>query len=310
MKSKKKISVCICTYNGEQFLEEQLVSICTQTIIPDEIVVCDDHSTDSTPKIIHSYMNKYPQIEWKIYINENNVGWRTNFRNAIEYSSGDVIFLCDQDDVWKKDKVETFMNFFNNERSGLISSYYEPLLMDGAKEKLKSSSCDTRTLSKYTCSHKSFYYRAGCTFAFTRDIADDFLLCWRKEFAHDNLLWYISLIKNSLFCLDYGAILFRRHSSNASSFSYKKISKKSSFNIYTEIDLHIQILEILLEKLSIDDRFSKLVKRQISWLKTRKRLYESRNIFVFIKLFFYISYYSSLNNYFRDINAILYGLGS
>ncbi len=100
-----KVSVAFCTYNGEKHLAEQLDSILGQSIHVDEIIICDDGSTDNTLIIIQEYGNKYPEV-FKIFSNEKNIGYTKNFEKAIGICTGDLIFLCDQDDIWKLNKVE------------------------------------------------------------------------------------------------------------------------------------------------------------------------------------------------------------
>ena len=97
------ISVAMTTYNGEQYIKEQLTSIIHQSRQVNEIIICDDCSKDHTPEIIQSFQNQYKDINIKLYINEKNVGYRDNFKKAISLCSGDYIFISDQDDIWKKE---------------------------------------------------------------------------------------------------------------------------------------------------------------------------------------------------------------
>ena len=106
-----KTSVALCTYNGENFLREQLDSILNQTKAVDEIVVCDDGSTDSTLQILEEYYQKNPDI-FRIFKNEINLRSVKNFEKAISLCENEIIFLCDQDDFWIENKVETITNFF------------------------------------------------------------------------------------------------------------------------------------------------------------------------------------------------------
>lgn len=106
------LSVALCTYNGERYIREQLDSILKQTMPVDEIVVCDDGSTDNTLQIIES-LNKNTQTDIRIYRNEKNLGPARNFQKAINLCQGDIIFLSDQDDVWQCDKAETIIRYFN-----------------------------------------------------------------------------------------------------------------------------------------------------------------------------------------------------
>lgn len=100
-----KISVAMCTYNGDSFLDKQFESIITQNVLPDELVICDDLSTDATLAILGKIKEKSP-FAVTIVKNEQRLGSTRNFEQAISLCSGDVIVLCDQDDVWLADKLE------------------------------------------------------------------------------------------------------------------------------------------------------------------------------------------------------------
>ena len=99
----KKVSVVICTYNGERYLREQLDSILAQTYPVFEVVVQDDCSTDGTVGIIESYRNKFSNL--RIIRNEHNLGFNENFHRALLQAEGDLIAISDQDDVWDEDKL-------------------------------------------------------------------------------------------------------------------------------------------------------------------------------------------------------------
>lgn len=107
-----KISVALCTYNGEKFIQEQIDSILNQSLKVDEIIVCDDRSTDGTQKILAEYQNNFPDV-FKIYINEENLRSVKNFEKAISLCTGDTIFLSDQDDIWENNKVEVLTEYLN-----------------------------------------------------------------------------------------------------------------------------------------------------------------------------------------------------
>ena len=90
-----KISVCIATFNGEKFIQEQIQSILPQLGEDDEIVVSDDGSTDRTMEILELFKDK----RIRLLVNEGKHGFIWNFENALRKAKGDVIFLCDQDDI-------------------------------------------------------------------------------------------------------------------------------------------------------------------------------------------------------------------
>lgn len=108
--SKTTTSVALCTYNGEKYLQEQLDSILSQTIPVDEIVICDDCSTDGTLKILEDYKILFPHL-FRVFSNEKNLGYVNNFEKALLLCNNDVIFLSDQDDIWKINKVEKTLQF-------------------------------------------------------------------------------------------------------------------------------------------------------------------------------------------------------
>ena len=118
-------SVAMSTYNGKRFLAEQLSSICAQTRPVDEIVVSDDGSSDGTLRILDDFRLAHPQIRWKILPSAENHGFRASFLRAIQACSGEILFLCDQDDRWAPGKVETMLRYFeaNPAMLSLISDF-------------------------------------------------------------------------------------------------------------------------------------------------------------------------------------------
>lgn len=117
-----KTSVALCTYNGEKYIKQQLDSILKQTVPVDEIIVCDDGSTDTTISIINSYQKQYPEI-FKVHINEQNLRSVKNFEKAVSLCTNEIIFLSDQDDIWIDEKVQIYLNHFNkNPNISVIAS--------------------------------------------------------------------------------------------------------------------------------------------------------------------------------------------
>lgn len=118
------ISVAMTTYNGEKYVKEQLESILEQTKPVDEIVIMDDKSTDETVEIIKKIQEK-SEVKIILEVNKENVGYIENFRRAIKKTKGDIIFLCDQDDVWYKGKVEVMSGLMENGNIGVLCSKYD-----------------------------------------------------------------------------------------------------------------------------------------------------------------------------------------
>lgn len=107
-----KISVALCTYNGALFLDEQLQSISAQTLLPDELVVCDDGSSDVTLTILERFASS-ATFDVRIFRNKRNLGYTKNFEQAIGLCQGELIALSDQDDVWHTDKLSRMASVLN-----------------------------------------------------------------------------------------------------------------------------------------------------------------------------------------------------
>ena len=105
-----KYSVALTVYNGEKFLKNQLQSLVHQTILPDELVVCDDRSTNDSVSVLEKFAGKAP-FPVRILVNDTNLGYSQNFNRVLHSVSGDYVFPCDQDDVWFPEKVEKMIQF-------------------------------------------------------------------------------------------------------------------------------------------------------------------------------------------------------
>jgi len=120
--AKSNISIAMCTFNGADYLQEQLVSIAKQTRLPYELVVCDDGSTDLTLQILDEFKKKalFPVI---IHCNKERLGATKNFEKAITLCNGEIIALSDQDDVWLPQKLEKIEELFKeHSNTGYIFS--------------------------------------------------------------------------------------------------------------------------------------------------------------------------------------------
>jgi glycosyltransferase involved in cell wall biosynthesis len=100
-----RLSVAMGTYNGATYVRQQLESIAAQTHKPDEVVICDDCSADGTQDIVQTFAQTSP-FPLRLHVNETNVGVRRNFERAISLCTGNLIALCDQDDVWHPQKLQ------------------------------------------------------------------------------------------------------------------------------------------------------------------------------------------------------------
>jgi len=177
-----RVSIALCTYNGERYLDDQLQSILEQTRKPDELVICDDGSTDGTAEVVRRFIERVP-FKVVFLINESNLGSTKNFEKAITQCTGDIIFLADQDDVWLPQKIELTESEFNaDENVGLVFSDAE--LVDGDLRSLNERMWDySFPLNRRKKAERSAFYRTllqantvtGATAAFRSKFVQEFV---------------------------------------------------------------------------------------------------------------------------------------
>lgn len=103
-----RITICMCTYNGELYIHEQLNSLAAQTLLPGRLVVFDDRSSDRTVDILREFAGHAP-FPVEIEINSENLGPALNFSQISRIENAEYVFFCDQDDVWRPEKISTEM---------------------------------------------------------------------------------------------------------------------------------------------------------------------------------------------------------
>jgi len=131
------ISVAMATYQGAAYLAEQLDSIAGQSLLPDELVVCDDRSADQTAAIVRRLAASAP-FAVRLEINDRNLGARENFARAVALCRGEWIVLADQDDVWLPHKLRTLREAVSR-RPDAALVFSDALLVDPARRPLGSS---------------------------------------------------------------------------------------------------------------------------------------------------------------------------
>jgi glycosyltransferase involved in cell wall biosynthesis len=125
-----KISIALASYNGEQFIRDQLDSFARQSRLPDEVVITDDGSTDGTQAAVAAFASSAPfPIQFRV--NPRRLGYARNFERAIGLCAGELIFLSDQDDVWFRDKIATLCAAFDAHPHAMVV-VNDQILTDGS----------------------------------------------------------------------------------------------------------------------------------------------------------------------------------
>jgi glycosyltransferase involved in cell wall biosynthesis len=138
------VSIVIATYNGEIFLREQLDSVVNQTHSLLEIIIADDCSTDNTWKIVQEYEHKDSRV--KAIRNNANIGYTKNFEKAVLASQGRYIAFCDQDDIWRPDKIEILLK----NMEGYQFCFSDSELIDEGGKSLGKKLSDLKNVESYT----------------------------------------------------------------------------------------------------------------------------------------------------------------
>lgn len=202
----KKITVCVATYNGENYIKEQLDSILSQLGKHDEVVISDDGSTDRTLEIIQIIND--PRI--KIYHSSfRNV--ILNFENALEKATGDIIFLSDQDDIWYPNKVEKSIKILENQDLifSNLSVFSDDITENYAMYDIrKNHNCMAYNFVKNHC--------VGATIAFRANLLKYILPIPKGIEMHDMWIYFISSVYGKTHYYRSPLIYYRRHGSNVS----------------------------------------------------------------------------------------------
>lgn len=238
------ISVCIATYNGSKYIKEQIHSILGQLESNDELIVSDDGSTDDTISIIESFSD----IRIKIFFNEKSTKFNNylfynttkNFENAINQAKGDLIFLCDQDDIWEHNKVEIIKNNIGDKNVLL----HDCMVVDSCNDIIFNSYFELVNVKGGFINNiiKSSYL--GCCMAFKREIVDMILPFPEFPVPHDIWIGLISEWNNDIVFINDKLIRYRRHDSNLS-----PSSKTSPNSLLYKIKYRVVLIDMLIARL-------------------------------------------------------------
>ena len=206
---ENKISVAMATYNGQKYINEQISSILQNLSENDELVISDDGSNDNTLNIIKSFEDKRIKL-----IQGPKKGIKKNFENAIRNTTGDIIFLSDQDDVWMENKVKTVKKYFNKDKE-LTLVMHNAKIVNDKMERIEPYSTFKWRKSRTGVLHniiKNCY--VGCTMAFTKEIKEIILPIPDDINMHDQWIGILSDIYGKNMLVEDELIDYRRHGDN------------------------------------------------------------------------------------------------
>lgn len=217
MMEKPLVSIALCTYNGERYLKAQLDSILNQTYSRIEVVVVDDHSTDSTFKLLEEYSKKDTRV--RLFQNDRNLGFSANFEKAIKKCQGEYIAVADQDDIWEKTKISELLDHIGSHLliyhdSELVNEYGYSLLLKMSDKINMIEGSDPYPFLFYNCV-------SGHSLMVRKELIDLAFPLPAYGF-HDHWMAFIAATYGSIKYYDRCLVKYRQHGSNVTDILGKK----------------------------------------------------------------------------------------
>ncbi len=287
MKDDIQVDVLLATYNGEKYLKCQLDSILNQTHKNIRLLINDDCSTDNTRVILKEYEEKDDRI--KVKYNEKNLGYVKNFEDLLKRVENKYFALSDQDDFWKKEKIEKSLNKLLEEDADLVFTDLEPV--DEKLNTITPSMVRFMQMDENIKKHqdyKSVFLRncvTGCTILSKKELINEYIpIPTKKPMVHD---WWMALIISQIgkiTFLDEPTIKYRQHGNNQlgiygmknyiqdfDEYREKYIQLKlDQFNLYVENEQFFKNKELItLSKNAIKYLEDIRVKRYFNFKNTR-----------------------------------------
>ncbi|MCC4396417.1 glycosyltransferase [Limosilactobacillus reuteri] len=292
------ISVVMATFNSSKYIVQQLNSIIQNNDQIDEMIIVDDCSNDNTVSIIQNIISKYHLDKWRVYENKSNLGYRKTFRKAISKTHGDIIVLCDHDDIWIKNKISIIRNAFK-ENDNILYLATKYIQIDGngdlVKVKLKKNRANNNLIKHSVTPHDLvklnfkdiavYNIAPGCTCAFSRKILPDFLTFQDKILPHDWALATIAAVKQGLYYLDIPTTKYRIYDGNTIGLVHQSIYRKRLTLCQRNLTEKKEML-LLAKELDASKKDIEYLQRVVDLFDIRYKNLSDRNILFDIILVF------------------------
>ena len=323
-----KTSIAMATYNGANYIKDQLESFKKQTLLADELIICDDGSKDNTIKIIKSFQ-KHSPFDVKLYINNKRLGYGQNFGKALSLCSGDLIFLSDQDDVWFKNKIDEMVNIVKH----TPDKYFfmnDTILTD---ENLKPSKITKLRQIKAVKNNIKSFVQGSCS-AVKKDFLQLALPIPVDYKSHDNWLSELAIVLDLKFIYPVPLQFYRIHANNTGKlylntpkkiyFYHKfinRLKKKTSISLDRKFEQEQDRLYEIIERISSKEMIDKnpylnknligkvmiRIRNNLKAIRERKKLHKKprrKRVLLAIGLWMkgnYNNYFNGNYSFIRDI---------
>lgn len=300
-----KISVAIATYNGEKYIKTQLESILNQDMPVDEVIICDDQSTDNTFTVAEKFIQDNGLANWKVYKNPQNLGFSLNFFNAISKTTGDIIFLADQDDIWLPNKVSVMCGIMSqNPDIMALSSRYS--IIDSSGRDIENPGI-TNVVLRNDGSKQPVYAQSligcsfirGCATCFRADLKSSMININLDDLlAHDWLINILASLKGQNYIINRILFKYRYHGDNASLEAVSRTeligdTEKRKRGLEQSIFAHSYILEHSDDYKNMTSSIKRKLKKCIKFESLRLKFLKSRNLLLYFVLLLNIRHYKT-----------------
>jgi glycosyltransferase involved in cell wall biosynthesis len=214
--SHKNISVILTTYNGSNYIKKQVESILKQTVLPDEIIICDDNSNDDTVSQLNTYIN--PSI--KIFVNDKQLGAVENFKQAAKLAQhGNWLAFSDQDDIWVPQKLKKLIDEMQLIDDGITPAmvYSDLAVIDKNDNIISPSFWDRQKIRPDKINLATLLYGnvvTGCTVLINYPMVQELFCMENNDYLHDEWLSLIAYSFGKVKFLNETLVLYRQHENN------------------------------------------------------------------------------------------------
>lgn len=229
------VSIAMATYNGAPYLSTQLESLAGQTVKPAELVVCDDGSSDATPELVQRFARTAP-FPVILHANPRRLHFADNFLKAAGLCSSDYIAFCDQDDVWRAQKMAAVTRAVESSGACLVAHNAAKIDASGRAVGALSHTVTDRLLTGADLHPWRFFFGFTCTFR--RQLLDVIpaehrpldLIDPTRQLAHDRWMAFLASIYGDIYVLEDQLVDYRYHGANASGWMQGRRSLAGSLN--------------------------------------------------------------------------------
>lgn len=288
------IAIALAMFNGEKYVYEQLNSLLKQSRVPDKVVICDDCSTDNSVEIVKDFINLHGlQDYWCIYRNDSNIGYIKNFYHAVKLCCTDIVFLCDQDDIWEYDKVERMTEILEMyDQISVLSCRYT--IMDKNSKKINDYFAHRSGRSNHLTEVKvidilSAYCWPGMAMAIRSSFIQGYINDYYEiDVPHDFLIALFAADHNQFWEIDYVGVCHRRHENNLAREEHKITRKLNLQRKLYDLDVYINmIIEVLESNINLSDTCINYLKKRLCFCTIRRQALKERRYWSIIKLYFF-----------------------